>query len=147
MDGNRIVGKTIMEMIILSTEGLPLFLAYLGTAIGLTLAYIIIYIWVTPHPEIALIRQNNLAAATAFSGSLIGFCVPLANAIAGSVSLIDCALWGLIALAVQIVIYFLARLPMPSISERIKKGEMASGIWLGSTSLAGGILNAACMTY
>ncbi|MEE2997017.1 MAG: DUF350 domain-containing protein [Pseudomonadota bacterium] len=136
-----------MELVLVSIEGLPLFLAYLCTAAALTLAYIVLYIWVTPHPEIALIRKNNVAAAIAFSGSLIGFCLPLANAIAGSVSLLDCALWGAIALTVQIVIYFLTRLSMPRISERIEKGEVASGIWLGSASLAGGLLNAACMTY
>ena len=130
-----------------STNGLLLFFAYLGTAAALTLVYIVIYMWVTPHPEIALIRQNNLAAALAFAGSLIGFCLPLANIIAGSVGLVDVALWGGVALVVQIVIYFLARLPMPNISKRIEDGELASGIWLGSASLAGGVLNAACMTY
>ena len=130
-----------------STNGLLLFLAYLGTAAALTLAYIVIYMWVTPHPEIALIRQNNLAAAIAFAGSLIGFCLPLANIIAGSVDLVDVALWGGIALVVQIAIYFLARLPMPNISQRIENGELASGLWLGAASLAGGLLNAACMTY
>lgn len=136
-----------METVVLSFEGLPLFLAYLATAVVLTLIYIVIYMWVTPHPEIKLIRENNLAAAVAFAGSLIGFCLPLANTIAGSVSLVDCAIWGLIALVVQILIYYAARLPMPKISERIENGEMASGVWLGSTSLAGGLLNAACMTY
>ena len=130
-----------------STNGLLLFLAYLGTAAALTLAYIVIYMWVTPHPEIALIRQDNLAAAIAFAGSLIGFCLPLANIIAGSVDLVDVALWGGIALVVQIVIYFLARLPMPNISQRIENGELATGLWLGAASLAGGLLNAACMTY
>ena len=130
-----------------STNGLLLFLAYLGTAAALTLAYIVIYMWVTPHPEIALIRQDNLAAAIAFAGSLIGFCLPLANIIAGSVDLVDVALWGGIALVVQIAIYFLARLPMPNISQRIENGELASGLWLGAASLAGGLLNAACMTY
>lgn len=127
--------------------GVPLFLAYAGTAAALTLVYIVIYMWVTPHPEITLIRENNLAAAVAFGGSLLGFCLPLANTIAGSINLLDCVLWGLIALVVQILIYFLARLPMPKISERIENGELASGVWLGSASLAGGLLNAACMTY
>ena len=136
-----------METVVLSFEGLPLFLAYLGTAVVLTLVYIVIYMWVTPHAEIALIRENNLAAALAFAGSLVGFCLPLANTIAGSVSLVDCAIWGLIALVVQILIYYVARLPMPKISERIENGEMASGVWLGSASLAGGLLNAACMSY
>jgi putative membrane protein len=136
-----------METVVLSFEGLPLFLAYLGTAVVLTLVYIVIYMWVTPHAEIALIRENNVAAAIAFAGSLVGFCLPLANTIAGSVSLVDCAIWGLIALVVQILIYYAARLPMPKISERIENGEIASGVWLGSASLAGGLLNAACMTY
>ena len=130
-----------------STNGLVAFLAYLGTASLITLLYIVVYMWVTPHPEISLIRDNNLAAAIAFAGSLIGFCLPLANIIAGSVNLIDVAIWGGIALLVQILIYFFARLPMPNISKRIENGELASGLWLGSASLAGGLLNAACMTY
>jgi putative membrane protein len=58
----------------------------------------------------------------------------------------DCAVWGLIAVFVQIVIFFAIRVPVPKISERIEKGELASGLWLGSASLAGGILNAAAMT-
>ena len=136
-----------METVVLSFGGLPLFLAYLGTAVVLTLVYIVVYMWVTPHAEITLIRENNPAAALAFAGSLIGFCLPLANTIAGSVSLVDCAIWGLIALVVQILIYYAARVPMPKMSERIENGEMASGVWLGSASLAGGLLNAACMTY
>jgi len=136
-----------METVVTSVEGLPLFLAYLGTAVVLTLIYVVIYMWVTPHEEIKLIRENNPAAAVAFAGSLIGFSLPLANTIAGSVSLIDCAIWGVIAIVVQIAIYYIARIPMPKISERIEKGEMASGVWLGGASLAGGLLNAACMTY
>ncbi len=75
-----------------STNGLVAFLGYLGTASLITLLYIVVYMWVTPHPEISLIRENNLAAAIAFAGSLIGFCLPLANIIAGSVNLIDVAI-------------------------------------------------------
>ena len=136
-----------METVNTSIAGLPLFLAYLGSAAVLTGIYIVVYMWVTPHAEIKLIRENNLAAAVAFAGSLIGFSLPLANTIAGSVSRVDCAIWGLIALVVQILIYFIARIPMPKMSGRIEKGEMASGVWLGSASLAGGLLNAACMSY
>ena len=130
-----------------STNGLVAFISYLGTASLITLLYVVVYMWVTPHPEISLIRDNNLAAAIAFSGSLIGFCLPLANIIAGSVDLIGVAIWCGIALVVQILIYFLARIPMPDISERIENGELAGGLWLGTASLAGGLLNAACMTY
>ena len=135
-----------MEIVSNSLNELPWFFAHMATAIALTLFYVVIYMWVTPHPEIKLIRENNIAASLAFAGSLIGFCVPLASAIANSVSLADVAVWGVVALLVQIVIFFLVCIPIPKISERIEKGEMASGLWLGSTSLAGGLLNAASMT-
>jgi len=93
-----------------------------------------------------LIRENNTAAAIAFGGSLLGFCLPLASAIANSASLMDCAIWGGVALVIQIAIFFVVRLPVSKISERIEKNEIASGVWLGAASLAGGVLNAASMT-
>ena len=135
-----------MEIVGDSLNGLPWFLAYMATAVVLTLVYLVIYCWVTPHPEITLIRDNNLAASIAFSGSLIGFCMPLASAIANSAALVDFVVWGVIALVIQIAIFYLVRLPIPKISERIENGEIASGLWLGAASLAGGLLNAASMT-
>jgi len=135
-----------LETVGASLNDLPWFFAYMATAVVLTLFYVVIYMWVTPHPEIKLIRGNNVAASLAFGGSLIGFCMPLVSAIANSVSLVDCALWGLIALIVQIAVFYLVCLPIPKISERIEKGEIASGLWLGFASLAGGLLNAASMT-
>mgnify|MGYP006412951915 FL=1 len=135
-----------MEIFGVLLNELPWFLAHMATALGLTLFYVVIYMWVTPHAEIKLIRENNMAASLAFAGSLIGFCMPLAIAITNSVSLIDVLVWGVVALLVHIVVFYLVRLPIPKISERIEKGEMASGLWLGVTSSAGGLLNAASMT-
>ena len=135
-----------MEIVGASLGDLPWFFAYFATAIGLVLAYLFIYMWVTPHDEIKLIRDNNMAASLAFAGSLVGFSLPLASAIAHSEAIVDCAIWGAIAIVVQIAVFFLVRLPVPKISERIEKGETASGLWLGATSLTGGLLNAACMT-
>ena len=135
-----------MEIIGISLDGIQSFLAYLVTATALTLKYIFVYIWVTPHPEFKLNRENNLAASVAFAGSLLGISLPLASVIAHSVALPDCVIWGLIAILVQIIIFFLVRLPIPGISERIEKGETSSGLWLGAASLTGGLLNAACMS-
>ena len=143
-----LVGKDVKSMEIISAlfHELPSFLSYMGTALVLTALYMVIYMWVTPHQEIKLIRENNIAAAFALVGSLIGFCMPLASAIANSISLVDCALWGLVALIVQIAIFYLVGLPIPKISERIERGDIAAGVWLGSASFAGGLLNAASMT-
>jgi len=135
-----------MEYLGTSLNELPWFLAHMGTALSLTLFYIVVYMWVTPHAEITLIRENNMAASLAIGGSLLGFCIPLASAITNSGSLADVAVWGIVALLVQILLFYIVRLPIPKISERIEKGEMASGFWLGGASLAGGVLNAASMT-
>ncbi len=135
-----------MEYLGISLTELPWFFAHMGTAIALTVVYIVIYMWVTPHAEITLIRENNMAASLAIGGGLLGVCLPLASAIANSGALGDVVVWGIVALFVQIVLFYIVRLPIPKISERIEKGEMASGLWLGGASLAGGVLNAASMT-
>ena len=130
-----------------SVAGLPAFLAYLAAALVLTVIYVFVYALVTTHNEFREIRDNNGAAALAFAGSLIGFTIPLASAIANSVSIGDCIIWGLVALVVQVVAYFVLRLPVNDLSGRIDRGELAAGGWLGAGSLAAGVLNAACMTY
>ena len=56
-----------------STHGLPEFLAYLAVSVVLMLVYMVVYSSITPHNEFSLIRQNNMAAAVAFTGSLLGF--------------------------------------------------------------------------
>jgi putative membrane protein len=130
-----------------STAGLPEFLAYLAVSAVLMLVYIVVYSAITPHNEFGLIRENNMAAAVAFSGSLLGFVIPLSAAVTNSSSLGDCAVWGLVALVVQIAAYLLLRLPVGNLSGRIAEGQMAAGIWLGAGSLAAGMVNAACMSY
>jgi putative membrane protein len=130
-----------------SIGGLPDFLMYLGAALILTVIYAVLYGVVTAHNELKLIRENNVAAAVAFGGSLLGFVLPLSSAIQNSVSLGDCVIWGVIALVVQVLAYLLLRLCVDGLSRRIEEGQIAAGVWLGAGSLAAGMINAACMTY
>jgi len=122
------------------------FLIFFAAAAVLTIIFIAIYTRVTRHNEFALIKKNSTAATVAFSGSLIGFALPLASTMINSVTVLEMLLWGVVALIVQVLVYLLVRLPMPRISERIEADEVAAGIWLGSTSIVAGILNAASMT-
>ena len=92
-------------------------------------------------------KDNGDGDGGGMAGSLIGFGVRLASVMLNSLSLIDLVLWGIVAMIVQILVYFLVRMPMPRVSERIEAGEVAAGIWLGVASLVAGILNAASMTY
>ncbi len=122
------------------------FLAFFGVAAILTVIFVAIYSKITRHDEIKLIKDNSVAASVAFSGSLIGFALPLASVMLNSSTLLDLVLWGFVAMIVQIVAYFLVRMPMPRVSERIEAGEIAAGVWLGTASLVAGILNSASMT-
>jgi len=137
-------------MLTQSLAGLPSFLFYFATAIGLLLLFLLAYIFITPYREIALIRvirAGNAAAAASLSGAILGFVLPLASAIAHSVSLFDMAVWGLIALMIQLLVYGVGRLLLPDLARDIPAGQMATGVFLGALSLAVGILNAACMSY
>jgi putative membrane protein len=134
-------------MILQSLTGLPAFLVYFCTAIFAVVVYLFVYTRITPHDEFKLIRENDPAAAVALGLSLLGFTLPLVSAIAHSANIVDCLIWSLIALIVQIVVYFVIKIPVPNLSAKIAAGELAPAIWLGLSSLAAGALNAASMIY
>jgi putative membrane protein len=126
--------------------GLPAFLAYLCVSVVIVVGYILLYTWMTPHDEFELIRKNVPGAAISLGLSLLGFSLPVASAIAHSANIVDCIIWSLIALAVQLIVFYVARIPVPDLPKRIAAGELAPAIWLGLASLAAGVLSAASMT-
>ncbi len=130
-----------------SLATLPNFLAFFSLGIAISLAFAFLYTAVTPHHEFTLIRGGNMAAAIAFGGALIGFEAPLASAIIHSLSLIDMAVWGIVALLVQLLVYLVARLCDSRLSERIAGGDASAGVFVATLSVAVGMLNAACITY
>ena len=86
-------------------------------------------------------------AALAFGGALIGFALPLASAITHSMSLIDCALWGAVALVVQALTFVLLRVVVSDLPKRIEQGELASATLVAASAIAVGLINSACMSY
>jgi len=127
--------------------GLLDFLIFFVIAIALVALYLAVYTLATMHNEFALIRQNVISASTALGFSLVGFALPLGSAIVHAQTIIDLLVWGLVALAVQIIVYWLVRIVMPNLSQRIASGEMAAALFLGAASLSAGIINAASMTF
>ncbi|MEI2457447.1 DUF350 domain-containing protein [Lysobacter firmicutimachus] len=122
------------------------FLAYAGTGIGVLIAAAVAVLLITPHRELSLIREGNVAAATAFSGTLIGLALPLHSAISNSVSLIDAAIWGAVSVVVQLLAFLLARLVLPKLSQQISLNQAAAGIFSAGVSISVGLINAAAMT-
>jgi putative membrane protein len=136
----------MLETTLSSLTGLPPFLAYFAMAVLLVLIFVRVYTWVTPHDELVLIRANNAAAALAFGGAVIGFALPLSSAITHSMSLLDCAVWGAVALVVQVLTFVVLRIAIKQLPERITQGELATGILAAAVAISIGFINAACMS-
>lgn len=128
------------------TNVLPHFLAYFGAALLLAAVFLTIYIWLTPHRELELIRGGNSAAALQLTGTFLGFAIPVAIVIGHSVSIPDMLMWGLVAAIVQLLVFvIISRLLFRGISSKIDEGCTSSGIFVGGMGLGVGVLQAACM--
>lgn len=128
----------------------PAVLAFAGwllSATAFTVAFLWIYTRLTPHREFDLIvRDHNVSASIALGGSLLGFVVPLARAMAQSVTIVEFVAWAIVALAVQLAAYGLARAVHPDLSRAVEENTVSAAVWLAVVSLAAGLLSAAAMT-
>ncbi len=136
-----------MNAFAVSSAGIPDFLLYLVGALVFAAVFALIYIQITPHREIGLIRDGNRAAAISFGGALVGFALPLAKSIEQSRSLADMLIWSALALVVQLLAFFLAALIAPGLARRISTGDEAAAIIAAAVAIGIGLLNAACMTW
>jgi putative membrane protein len=134
-------------MVLQSLAGLPAFLAYFCVSAVAAIVFLLIYSRVTAHDEFALLKKDVPGAAISLGLSLIGFALPVASAVAHAADIVDCIVWSVIALVVQIIAYYVARIGVHDLSPRIAAGELAPAIWLGLASLTAGILSAASMTW
>ena len=132
---------------VMSLATLGNFALYFAAALAAITIFTLLYMAVTSHNEVSLIRKGNTAAAISLAGALIGFTLPLASAIIHSVSLIDMLVWSAIAIVVQLAVFLLVDRCLREISKHIEEGNVAAGTTLAAASLAIGIVNAACMTY
>jgi putative membrane protein len=126
-------------------SSLPAFAGYFATAVGLLAVFLVLYVFVTPYDELALIREGNVAAAISLAGAVVGYALPIAVSVASSHNIAMMIGWGVVACVVQLMAYIVARLALPQINLNIPQGKLASGIFLASLSLGIGILNAGCI--
>jgi putative membrane protein len=129
------------------TNGAAAFIIAFAAAGVFTVAFKLIYQWVTPYHERDLIRAGNTAAAISLGGALIGYVLPLASALSHTVSILEFSAWALLAGVIQILVFItMSRLAFRNVTARIEAGENAAAIYLASISICVGLLNAACMT-
>jgi putative membrane protein len=126
-------------------SGFPVFLAHAGVTILILLAAAAVYVLLTPHKEIALIREGNTAAAISFGGVLAGLALPLAAAMTASASLLEIIMWGAPTVVVQLLVFRLVDLLLKGLPERIQHGEMAAAALLAGAKLASAVVLAAAV--
>ena len=94
-----------------------------------------------------LLNKNVPGAAVSLGLSMLGFALPVASAVAHASNVVDCIIWSVIALCVQVIAYYVARIPVPNLSQRIAAGDLGPAMWLGLASVTAGLLSAASMTW
>ncbi len=127
-------------------KSLPVFLGHFGTALGVLVLGVIVYLRLTPAHETRLIKEGNAAAAVAFGAALLGLAIPLAFCLKASVNALDIVVWGLVSVVLQLSAYLGVALVFRDLEERLKRGDMAAAVTLGSTNLGIAVLNAAAVS-
>ncbi|PXA86314.1 hypothetical protein DMC25_14060 [Caulobacter sp. D4A] len=124
-------------------NGLLTTLTHVGVTMVMLIAGAAIYILLTPHREIKLIREGNAAAALSLGGVLTGLAIPLAASLAASTSVIEILLWGVATLALQLLVFRLTDMMLKGLPERINEGEVSAAALLVGAKLATAIIIAA----
>lgn len=127
-------------------SGIPFLLTHFGVTIVMLVVGAFIYIKITSHDEIALIRDGNNAAAVSLSGAILGLSIPLAFCMANSVNVYDIVIWGLVTLVIQLVTFWIIDLWLRDLSRKIEDGQVGTAILLASVKLAVASINAAAIS-
>lgn len=124
------------------------FVLAFGLACLLLAVFKRLYQMSTPYNEARLIAEGNVAAAAALGGAIIGFALPLASALTETADPLEFVAWAVLAGIVQVLASLvIRRVVVRDMAARIEAGNVASGVYLGATSIGVGLLNAASMTY
>lgn len=117
-------------------SGFPIFIIQLAVALGLFVASLVIYVLMTPHKELALIRAGNPSAALAFGGVVVGLAIPLGACLTYAFGLWDIILWGIVTLLLQLLAFRFADIFLHGLPRRIAEGDVAAAVFLMSVKIA-----------
>jgi putative membrane protein len=146
-----VAGESLMPTTFQSPEiqafatGFPITLLHTGITVLILFAAAAVYVLLTPHKEITLIRDGNSAAAVSLGGVLIGLAIPLAVSLKASNTLIELLLWGVATMLVQLLIFRLMDLVLRGLPRRIQDGEMAAAAMLVGAKLSTALILAAAV--
>lgn len=121
-------------------SGFPWLIFYLLLVTAIYLAGLFIYVKLTPHKELQLVQDGNMAAAISFSALVIGLALPLAACLINKYSLFDVLLWGIVSLFLQLFLFRVTDAIFRDMPRRIQAGEVPAATVLAAFKLAGSIM-------
>ena len=118
----------------------PRFALSVGAAGLLLLLATTIYVLLTPWKELRLVREGNTAAGVALGGAMIGLAIPIAATLAASLTLTGLAIWGAVALLIQLITYRLVDLLLHGLPRRIANDEVGAAALLAAAKVSTAII-------
>jgi len=100
-------------------NGFPWLIFYLIVVTIIYIAGLFIYVKLTPHKELDLVQDGNMAAAVSFSALVISLALPLAACLINKFGLVDVALWGTLSLFLQLFLFRLTDAIFKGMPQRI----------------------------
>ncbi len=126
-------------------SGFPVFALHTGVTLAMLALATTIYVLLTPHQEMRLIRAGNPAAAISLGGVMAGLALPLAVCMATSLNWADIVIWGAATLVTQLLTFRVVDLLLPGLSKRISEGETAAATLLAAAKLSAAFVLAAAV--
>lgn len=123
------------------------FLTYFGYSILCLAVGLVVHTRITTVKEWTLVREGNVAAACSLGGTTIGLSLPISSLAVNAVSLIDMVQWSAVALAVQLLTWWVLSRVVGGLAAGIERDNRAVGGLSGAFAIALGVINAACLTY
>ena len=121
-------------------NGFPWLIFYLMIVTIIYLAGLFIYVKLTPHRELELVQNGNMAAAISFSALVVSLALPLAACLVNKFSLIDVAIWGTLSLFLQLFLFRLTDAIFKGMPQRIINDEVPAATVLAAFKIAGSII-------
>ena len=123
--------------------GFPVFLLHTTVTVAILFAAAALYVLLTPHKEITLIREGNAAAALSLGGVLVGLAIPLAASLRASTNILEVGLWGAVTVIVQLLVFRLVDMILRGLPKRIQDGEVSAAALLVGAKIATALVIAA----
>ena len=135
--------EAVLESLV---TGFPILILHFAVTLTMLAIGMTVYLWMTPFPELKLIREGNIAAAVSTAGAVISLALPLAIAMAVSVNVLDIVVWGSATLVIMLVVYRATDFLLKDLPNRIEAGEIAPAILLAGIKLGVAAITAAAVS-